>query len=128
MIKKEMICFLIVGILTVLFDFIAYTLCLWSHFFSVSFSKAFGFISGTFFAYLANRFWTFSHKKKGKGGAFKFAILYLSTLGVNVFVNSISIEILKDITDYSTQLSFLIATGLSATLNFLGMKFFVFAS
>ena len=47
------------------------------------------------------------------------------TLFFNVFINKILILILSN-NLYRIQLSFLIATVISATMNFLGMNFLVF--
>jgi putative flippase GtrA len=85
------------------------------------------FLAGTLFAYFANRFWTFGHKPHPPGSSWRFAILYAATLVVNVFVNSLTLRLLADMTAI-VQLAFLMATGISASLNFLGMKFFVFTT
>jgi len=51
--------------------------------------------------------------------------LYASTLGANVLINALSLKLLADM-PIAFQLAFLLATGVSASLNFLGMKLFVF--
>ncbi len=73
---------------------------------------------------MANRLWTFS----ARGGAdrvFRFAALYLSTLVVNVAVNA-GMVWLGGTAKPALAAAFVVATGLSACLNFLGMKFLVF--
>jgi putative flippase GtrA len=47
------------------------------------------------------------------------------TLGANVLVNALILKLLADV-EFAIQLAFLLATGASASLNFVGMKFFVF--
>jgi putative flippase GtrA len=47
------------------------------------------------------------------------------TLSINVYANSLLLSALTE-RPYSVQAAFVIATGLSATLNFIGMKYFVF--
>ena len=84
-----------------------------------------GFLAGTLFAYFANRFWTFGHKSHIPGSAWRFSALYVSTLGANVLINALALKLLADVAT-SIQLAFLLATGVSACLNFLGMKLFVF--
>ena len=88
-------------------------------------AKATGFLVGTLFAYFANRFWTFGHKSHITGSAWRFSALYVSTLGANVLINALALKLLADVVA-SIQLAFLLATGVSACLNFLGMKLFVF--
>jgi len=55
----------------------------------------------------------------------QFAVLYLTTLGVNVLTNHSVLNILPPGED-ALACAFILATGLSAALNFLGMKFWVF--
>jgi len=124
LIRKEIGIFLIVGLLTVLIDFLIYRLiiCIIC---SYNYSKALGFISGTIFSYFANRAFTFSHVKWVWGSAIRFSLLYLSTLGTNVLVNHILLSIFNGL-QWKVEIAFLLVTSLTATLNFLGMKFYVF--
>jgi putative flippase GtrA len=127
MIKRELSIFLVVGSLTVLVDYLSYRSLVWSGLLGVDIAKATGFLVGTVFAYFANRIWTFGHKSHAPGSAWRFTVLYAATLGANVFVNALALAVLADVTA-AIQMSFLLATGVSATLNFLGMKLFVFKS
>ena len=127
MFKRELSIFLLVGSLTVLVDYLSYRSLVWSGLLGVDIAKATGFLVGTVFAYSANRRWTFSHKLHAPGSAWRFTVLYAATLGANVFVNALALAVLADVTDAITM-AFLLATGVSATLNFLGMKLFVFKS
>jgi putative flippase GtrA len=131
MIKRELAVFLIVGLLTVAIDFSIYLGLIYLGLENVNIAKGIGFIGGTIFAYFANRFWTFKEQNARNGCIIRFAIVYMLGFGTNIIVNYIGIFAL----DYSSDLmhyppkiyiSFLLATGVSATLNFLGMKFFVF--
>lgn len=123
MIKRELCIFLIVGSLTVLVDFGAYQSLVWFGIAGVDMAKAIGFLVGTLFAYFANRFWTFGHKSNVQGSLWRFSVLYGASLGANVLVNSLALKLFAD-----AIASFLLATGGAATLNFLGMKLFVFKS
>jgi putative flippase GtrA len=125
MIKRELVIFLIVGSLTVLVDFITYRGLVFMQLLNVDMAKAVGFLAGTVFAYFANRFWTFGHKLSSAGSAWRFAVLYTATLAVNVYVNALALDKLASLTA-AVQTAFILATGVSATLNFLGMKLFVF--
>ncbi len=125
MIKRELVIFLIVGASTVLFDFIIYRGLIEFQVMAVDMAKATGFLFGTLFAYFANRFWTFGQKSHAPGSAWRFSALYASTLGANVLINELALKLLDDIA-IAFQLAFILATGVSASLNFLGMKLFVF--
>jgi len=125
MIKRELAIFLVVGALTVLVDFVSYRGLIEFEVMAVDMAKATGFLIGTLFAYFANRFWTFGHKPHVPGSAWRFAVLYASTLGANVLINSLALKLFADAVA-AISLAFLVATGVSASLNFLGMKFFVF--
>ena len=127
MTRREIAIFLVVGTLTVLVDFLTYRSLVWADLAGVEVAKAVGFIAGTIFAYFANRLWTFGHKTHAAGSAWRFAFLYAATLGVNVSVNSLALMLLADFVS-AVQAAFLLATGVSACLNFLGMKLFVFRS
>jgi putative flippase GtrA len=125
MMRREMAVFLVVGSLTVLVDFLTYRVLLWTELLGVDISKAASFITGTLFAYFANRYWTFGHTSPAKGSAYRFVLLYTLTLGANVLVNAFALETLAGLA-WSLQAAFLLATGVSAALNFIGMKWFVF--
>jgi len=125
MIQKEIRTFLVVGTLTVCVDFIFYQLLLHTEALPLSIAKALGFIAGTVFAYFANRYWTFNHRSPSSGSIVRFYLLYGLTLFVNVMTNALIIKALPNL-DIAVHLAFLVATGLSAVLNFIGLKMFVF--
>ncbi|MDF3036205.1 MAG: hypothetical protein K0S28_1479 [Paucimonas sp.] len=124
MISRELRVFLVVGSLTVLVDFLVYRGLVWTEM-RVDMAKGIGFLAGTVFAYFANKLWTFNRTAHAAGSALRFALLYAATLGANVAVNSLVLSALSEIAA-AMQIAFLFATGVSATLNFVGMKFFVF--
>ena len=133
MIRRELAIFLIVGTLTVLLDFAVYrALVTWAAT-NVDAAKGISFLSGTVFAYFANRHWTFGQQAAPAGSAWRFAVLYATTLAANVVLNAGVLAGLSHASDsYSpvmaVQLAFLLATAVSAVLNFFGMKFFVFTA
>ena len=126
MIKRELLIFLIVGVVTVVIDFLTYQGLILFGVTGIDIAKAAGFVVGTVFAYFANRYWTFGHNRHASGSAFRFSILYVTSLGANVVANAVCLMALSDYL-MAVQLAFLFATALSATFNFLGMKHFVFA-
>ena len=124
LLEYEVARFLIVGGTTVLIDLICYFILIYTGF-DTPLSKGISFSIGTVFAYFANRNYTF---KSSTAGFFKFSVftlLYLSTLVVNVVSNEIVLRLTSQING-SLMIAFLIATSLSATLNFIGMKYIVF--
>lgn len=125
MIRRELQVFLVVGSLTVLIDFLSYRGLAWSGQLPVDWAKAAGFLIGTAFAYFANRAWTFGHRQHRPGSAFRFILLYGISLTANVAVNAAVLGMAEGL-EFAVQLAFLVATGVSTCLNFLGMKMFVF--
>ena len=115
--------FLVVGSTTVLVDFGFYTLCL-ALSMAIDPAKALGFVAGTFFAYLANRYWTFEASAV-RGRLLRFLLLYLTTLAINVGVNAAVVAFVGT-SSMALGFAFVVATGVSASLNFVGMKFIVF--
>ncbi|TXI11514.1 MAG: GtrA family protein [Polynucleobacter sp.] len=130
--KLELAIFLIVGLLTVLIDFLIYRAPIHFNTFgfnSVDIAKGIGFIGGTIFAYFANRFWTFQQQTTNSGSVTRFILIYILGLSANIAINHLTISWLSDaiiIPEYIPLIAFVLATGVSATLNFIGMKFFVF--
>lgn len=91
----------------------------------VNLCKGLGFIVGTVFSYFANRFWTFSQVSPGRGSPIRFVVLYTATLCANILGNSLVLDLLMGAV-FRVEAAFVIATSISAMLNFLGMKYFVF--
>lgn len=124
MIKRELSTFMVVGCLTVGLDFLMYQGLVYFFLFNVSLAKAVGFIGGCIFAYFANRFWTFNQQAICSGSLWRFIIVYVVSLIANVLINQGILSIWDSLTAF--YMAFLVATGVSATLNFIGMKWFVF--
>jgi putative flippase GtrA len=127
MIRKELAIFLVVGGLTVMTDYLTYRGIVWTGLLETNLAKGGGFVTGTVFAYFANRLWTFGTRAHAAGSSWRFAALYTLTLFLNIYTNSLMLNSLSGLS-YPVPAAFLIATGLSATINFLGMKHFVFVS
>ena len=131
-IKRELAIFLIVGLLTVAIDFLIYRTMMHFNpfgFYSVNIAKGIGFIGGTVFAYFANCFWTFQQQTTGSGSVTRFILVYVLGLSANIAINHLSISWFDDVIitpEYIILIAFILATGVSATLNFMGMKFLVF--
>ena len=123
--KRRLRIFLIAGIMTVIVDFAVYILMLALDI-SVGLSKATGFIFGTIFAYFINRFWTFGDVNTKQSSFMRFILIYTTSLGLNITVNKSVLSFLNLFIDYKIVVAFLLATFCSATLNYFGMKHFVF--
>lgn len=123
--RQQLHRFLVVGSLTVLVDYAAYRLFLVLSA-GVDVSKALGFLTGTVFAYLTNRRFTFQSTAPHGWQLVRFLAVYLSTLAANVVVNALALRVVSGL-DYGVTVAFVIATAVSATLNFVGMKYWVFA-
>jgi len=123
--NKEIYFFLIIGISTVFIDFLSYQFLINLVNLSFDISKGVSFSIGTIYAYFLNRKWTFRNKNSIPRSFSKFIILYTTTMFVNIKVNSSMLDIFSSL-NLKIILSFLIATFVSATLNYLGMKFYVF--
>lgn len=118
-IKKELKRFLVAGLSAVGTDLASYYLLL--NFLSHDVAKGISFLLGTIVAYIINKYWTFEKHEKSYTEILKFGVLYSVTLGVNVMTNKIVLEMTEIV-----FLGFLIATGVSMVLNFIGQKWWVF--
>jgi putative flippase GtrA len=125
MLNKQLFLFIVIGILTVCVDYISYRGIIFFGLLEVNESKAAGFLIGSVFAYFTNKIFTFGHVDHASGDFWRFIVLYSLTLGVNVVVNAMVLDIIEH-AEFVIQLAFIIATGSSAILNFFGMKIFVF--
>jgi putative flippase GtrA len=127
MIQKKMMIFLVVGGMTVVVDYLVYRGLVLSGLCDTSVSKAFGFLVGSVFAFVVNCLWTFGDRDHRAGSWVRFGILYALTLFINIYINNIMLE-LTSFFDYSVHAAFLMATLVTAALNFLGMNYFVFCT
>lgn len=119
-IKRELKRFVVAGVGAVATDLITYYILL--NYLTHDFAKGSSFLLGTIVAYIINKYWTFQKHKKSYLEMIQFGLLYCLTLGVNVFVN----KIVLDINANTFLLAFIVATGSSTVLNFVGQKWWVF--
>lgn len=117
--RGQMLRYIVTGFFTVAIDFTLYYLL--SHFISHSLAKGISFLSGTIFAYTVNKYWTFKKTQKSYKEMFSFLLLYSITLAINVAVNFVVLNMSGNI-----LIAFLMATGVSTVLNFLGQKLVIF--
>lgn len=116
--------FLLVGGTTVLVDFVVYQLLMLlglEH----EVAKTFSFTAGAVFAYVANWRFTFSGQAHRWSLAL-FVMIYAAALGLNVGANALVLHVLGEHPAWKVLFAFLVATGLSAVWNYIGMALFVF--
>jgi len=118
-IKKELLRFLVAGLSAVGTDLAIYYMLL--NFFSSDISKAISFLTGTIVAFLINKYWTFEKQENSYVEIFRFGVLYSLTLGANIITN----KTILDNTEI-VFIAFIMATGVSTVLNFVGQKWWVF--
>jgi putative flippase GtrA len=91
--------------------------------------KAISYIVGMIFGFFGNKFWTFESTQKSAREPILYAMFYLFTLTVNVVLNSACLDWITRSgaqENVSQALAFLIATGTTTILNFLGLKYIAF--
>ena len=122
--NKELLKYIFVGLSTVLIDFLIYKFLI--KFTVIYLAKTISFLSGTFFSYQLNRTWTFKSGEKTLSQFIKYLIIHITSLVLNVFINSLLLNTFSKNYFLSYEVSFLIATLTSATYNFLFIKIFIF--
>lgn len=118
-IKKEMKRFLVAGISAVGTDLGTYYLLL--NYLDPAIAKTISFLLGTIVAFIINKYWTFEKHERSYQEVVKFVLLYTATLFTNVATNEVVLNQF-----HIVFLAFLIATGVSTVLNFIGQKWWVF--
>lgn len=126
--NREFFRYLVSGLTAVATDLVTYALLLPA--LGPSPAKTISFITATCVAYLLNKFWTFKQGKHSWSEIFKFAALYSTSLVANVAVNRTVLFIVQfhisRLLSVEYQLAWLMATGTSTVLNYVGQKFWVF--
>jgi polyisoprenyl-phosphate glycosyltransferase len=115
--------FLLVGGTTVLVDAVTYFLLNLADV-PVDLAKAISFVVGAVFAYFANWRFTFG-ARRSRWSEVLFVVVYLLALGLNVAANA-AVRAWLGTSALDASIAFLVATGLSAAWNFVGMSLFVF--
>ncbi|MCA9133935.1 MAG: GtrA family protein, partial [Planctomycetales bacterium] len=90
-------------------------------------AKAISYIAGMLFGFVGNKFWTFESRRKSVSEPLVYTVLYAVTLAVNVGLNSLCLALLAGIQTpepLARFLAFLLATGTTTVLNFVGLKYF----
>jgi putative flippase GtrA len=124
---KQIRRFIVIGVLSVLTDFAVYTLLtrlglIWDV------SKGVSYVSGMVVGFIGNKLWTFESARRSPAEPITYILLYTTTLGVNVLVNRLVILVVSAWLppEAVKGLAFLVATGVTTVLNFVGMKWITF--
>jgi putative flippase GtrA len=120
---RSLLRFLLVGATAVVIDAAAYVL-LDAAGTPVDLAKALGFLTGAVFAYFANWRFTFG-ARRGRWSEVLFVVVYALALLLNVSANA-GVRAWLGTSTVDATIAFLVATGLSAAWNFVGMSLFVF--
>ncbi|WP_160309528.1 glycosyltransferase [Lysobacter capsici] len=125
--RGELARFVLVGITSVVIDFAVYRGLL-ALAIAVHPAKTAGYIAGAVFGYFANRSFTFRVGAQWRQRELlSFIAVYLIALGANVVVNSLVLAVLGR-GEIALVSAFVAATGVSAAMNFVGLKLFVFGA
>jgi putative flippase GtrA len=136
--KKQLIKFALIGVLAVLVDLSCYYVLLnllpeklLTIVSNESLSKTISFLCGMTVTYTLNKFWTWKKRNRSGKRMVKFGMLYGFSLVMNVASNSCLLFVLHEyshLLDLPNKylIAFVGATGLSASINFVGQKFWVF--
>ncbi len=139
-IRKQLIKFSLIGILAVIVDLAFYYLFLNifpdDRFLVVSnevVAKSISFICGMSVTYTFNKYWTWKMKDRSQRRLLIFSLLYSVSLIINVGFNSLLLYLLHESPvlyelPYKYLIAFMGASGLSASMNFMGQKYLVFRS
>jgi len=136
--KKQLVKFTLIGLLAVSVDLFCYFILL--HILpekllqvvsNEAVSKSISFMCGMTVTYFLNKFWTWKKKDRSGKRVFNFAILYGIALLINVGSNSALLYVLhqyRNLVDlpFKYFIAFVGASGLSASVSFMGQKFWVF--
>lgn len=122
---REVLRFLLVGGGAAMLDLLLY-LVLKAMGVPLSFAKGVSFVVASAAAYLGNKHFTFRRKVDRASSLLVFAALYASTLGLNVAVNAAVLALLGWPREIEILVAWVLATAVSAAVNFLGLKYLVF--
>ena len=124
---KQIRRFIVIGVASVLTDFAVYTL-LTRLGLITSASKGISYVSGMVVGFVGNKLWTFESARHSAAEPVTYIVLYTTTLGVNVLVNSGVLALSSGWLPqrWAWGLAFLVATGVTTVLNFVGMKWITF--
>jgi putative flippase GtrA len=122
-IARKIKTFLIIGLIAVGIDYFVYS-TLATYEYSISFSKALGFILGTSFSFAGNMRYTFE-STFSKSILIKYFLIYFCTMNLNIILNNTFLNIFIDL-EFKKQISFIFTTAFCAGVNFISLNYIFF--
>ena len=119
-IKKEIIYYIIIGIIVVFVDYTSYLFFNKIFLIDVSNSKRFSYLIGATLSFILNKLITFKSQEKNLSEPVLFFILYFSSFVLNSFTHDVLLNY------FSGNFPFIFATLVTVILNYIGQKFIVF--
>lgn len=120
--QRQVLRFLVVGGASVAVDLVCYFALTTTLAFPPSVAKCLSYVAGMAVGFVGNKFWTFGSARRSASEPLSYTVLYAVTLAVNIGVNAIVLSI----TGGWKLPAFLVATGVTTVLNFVGMRLFTF--
>ena len=119
--------FFLVGCVAFSVDISLYFLLLEIGFLS-TLSKGLSFVCGLLVGYFLNSFFTFNRAEVSKHMFYKYVLVYFISLLANIIVNELSVIYLEKIImrDFVFLVAVICATIVSLTMNFFGLRNYVF--
>ncbi|MBT6448451.1 MAG: GtrA family protein [Flavobacteriaceae bacterium] len=117
---KELKNYILVGIGSILIDFLSYKFFFMNLDFNLSNAKRVSFILGAIWSFVLNKKVTFKSSNKSLKEPILFSLIYLSSFIFNSLIHDLSLNY------FMGNIPFLIATVFSVILNYLGQKYIVF--
>ena len=117
--------FIVVGVLSVVIDFVIYRLLVTQAGYQNDFAKASGYLAGLVFGFFLNKLCTFESKKARLSEPLIYLAIYSVTFLLNLSINR---TVLAWLGENAMPLAFLTATGASTICNFAGLKLVAFRS
>jgi putative flippase GtrA len=95
---------------------------------SADLAKGIGYVAGMIVGFVLNKAWTFRSRDAASGEIATYVLLYAITLVINIGLNRVMTGALAGLLPRQTAIAgaFLVATGTTTVLNFLGMRFITF--
>jgi putative flippase GtrA len=115
--------FLVVGIASVATDWTVYRLLANMAGLPLDVAKGLSYWAGVVVGFFGNKWWTFRSTRRSWVEPFSYAAIYAATMLVNIGCFRGLLALLGE---NSTAWAFLVATGATTVLNFLGMRLFTF--
>jgi len=119
--------FIVIGVLSVLTDWTVYGLLMPLGVTKYP-AKGIGYVSGMIVGFIGNKLWTFESARRSAAEPFTYIMLYAITLGVNMVVNGVLLDLLVLWLSYAWawRAALFVATAVTTVLNFVGMKWITF--